>query len=62
METRTKTLLVEALKLSKSERDILVAEIKKFDTQTLLEQRNLSESLSKSLGPLSGNRCPVCGK
>ena len=62
METKTKGLLTEVLKLTKSERDLLVSEIKKFDSQTFLEQRNMSESLSKSLGPLSGNRCPVCGK
>lgn len=62
MNEKTKSLLKEALKLTKSEREILIFEIKNFDSKPLFEQRNFSEALNKSLGPLSGNRCPVCGK
>lgn len=62
METKTKAILKAILTLSKTEREVLLNEVKKYDSNTILEQRTFSESLQKSLGPLSDNRCPVCGR
>ncbi len=62
METKTKALLNEALKLSKSERVLLIDELRKYDSNSLNEQINLRNDIQKSLGPTSLNKCAVCGK
>lgn len=62
MQEKTKRILKAAYDLSADERQQLLAELQNFGRINLSEQRNFSDALSKSLGPLNTNGCPVCGR
>jgi len=62
MNERIKKVLGGYANLTTNER----AEFKKamidFDGKGYLEQKGLSETFNKSLGPLDSNPCPCCGR
>lgn len=62
METKTKAILMAILNLPQHERQMLMDELKNFDVQNVNEQKIISESLNRSLGPIMGSKCAVCGK
>lgn len=62
MEEKTKLLFKAYLALSSAEKEAFQKAIREYESKTILEQRNYSEALNKSLGPIMGARCAVCGK
>lgn len=62
MENKTKLLFKAYLALSESEKTAFEKQLKEYQSKGLFEKRTFSETFSKSLGPIMGASCPVCGK
>ncbi len=63
MEEKTKLLFKAYLALNSTEQEAFQKAIREYGTKvTLQEQRNYSEAFNKSLGPIMGAKCGLCGK
>ncbi|MFZ2285083.1 MAG: hypothetical protein WAV86_14515 [Lutibacter sp.] len=62
MEEKTKLLFKAYLSLSETEKEALEKQIREYKSKGFLERRTLNESFNKSLGPILGAKCAVCGK
>lgn len=62
MDEKVKQLLSAYLELSPSQKIKFREELDIYERSSYTEQRNYSEKLNKSLGPLSSIACPRCGK
>lgn len=62
MEEKTKLLFKAYLALSSTEQEAFLKAVREYNSKTILEQRNYSETFNKSLGPIMGAKCAVCGK
>jgi hypothetical protein len=62
MEEKAKLLFKAYLALSAKEQEDFQKAVREYNSKTILEQRDYSETFYKSLGPIMGARCVVCGK
>jgi len=62
MEKKTKLLFKEYLALSETEKQAFEKQLREYKSKGILERRTYSEAFNKSLGPIMGARCAVCGK
>ena len=62
MDEKTKLLFKAYLALSSTEQESFRKAIREYSSKTILEQRNYSETFNKSLGPIMGAKCALCGK
>jgi hypothetical protein len=62
MEDKTKLLFKAYLALSSNEKEAFQKAIREYSLKTILEQRNYSETLNRSLGPILSAKCTLCGK
>lgn len=62
MDSKTKLLFKAYLNLTETEKLALEKQIREYRSKGILEKRTFSESFKKSLGPIDGARCAVCGK
>ena len=62
MDHKTKLLFKAFLDLKQSEKEEFIKALREYNSKTIFEQRSYSDSLNRSLGPISGAKCAVCGK
>jgi hypothetical protein len=62
MEEKTKLVLKAYLELSSTEQEAFLRVVREYDSKTIVERRNYSEIIHKSLGPIMSAKCPICGK
>jgi hypothetical protein len=62
MSQQTDSIKRASTKLTSAERKEIIKFLEDYEKGTINEQRNLSDSLEKSLGPLATSRCAICGK
>ncbi|WP_272150712.1 hypothetical protein [Tenacibaculum aiptasiae] len=62
MENKTKLLFKGYLELSVTEKKLLEEEITKYNSKGTFGKETFNESFNKSLGPILGAKCSVCGK
>lgn len=62
MKEKTKLLLKAYLALTEIEKEAFEKQLREYKSKSILERRTYSEALNKSLGPIMGTRCAVCGK
>ena len=62
MEEKTKLLFKAYLALSESEKEAFEKQLREYKSKGFLERQTFNESFNKSLGPISGAKCSLCGK
>lgn len=63
MEEKTKLLFKAYLELSETEKEAFQKTVREYNSKlTINERRNFSDVINKSLGPIMGAKCAVCGK
>ena len=62
MEEKTRLLFKAYLALSSKEKEAFQKSAREYNSKNIFEQRSYSEALNKSLGPIMGAKCAVCGK
>jgi len=62
MEENTKLLFKAYLALSESDKETFEKQLREYKLKGLLERRTFNEAFNKSLGPILGAKCAVCGK
>ncbi len=62
MEEKTKLVFKAFLALSETEKDAFEKQLREYKSKGYLERRTFNESFNKSLGPILGARCAVCGR
>jgi hypothetical protein len=62
MEEKTKLLFKAYLSLTEIEKEAFEKQLLEYKSKGILERNTYSEALNKSLGPIMGARCAVCGK
>lgn len=62
MEEKTKLILKAYLSLSLAEQEAFQNAAREYSSKNIIEKGTFSEALNKSLGPIMGAKCAVCGK
>jgi hypothetical protein len=62
MENKTKLLFKAYLDLSETEKELLEKKIAEYNSKGFFGKQTLNESFNKSLGPILGAKCSLCGK
>ncbi len=62
MEEKTKLVFKAYLALTEIEKEAFEKKLKEYKSKGFFEKKTFSESFNKSLGPILGAKCAVCGK
>ena len=62
MEEKTNLLFKAYLSISESEKEAFEEQLREYKSKGFLERQMLNESFNKSLGPILGAKCTLCGK
>jgi hypothetical protein len=62
MDEKTKLLFKAYLALTESEKEEFEKQLREYKSKGIFERRTFSEAFNKSLGPIMGANCVVCGK
>jgi|GEM_PF-3516868 len=62
MEEKTKLVFKAYLALNEIEKETFEKQLRGYKLKDILEKRTFNEAFNKSLGPILGAKCAVCGK